>query len=786
MGGSLVPVSQYVLKVHSRCDLACDHCYVYESADHSWRNRPALISEQVVSEVARRIAEHVTGNGVRDVDIVLHGGEPLLAGVSGLRRVIVTLEDGLRDICRLKLRIHTNGVLLNEDFCELFSEHGVSVGISIDGDRAANDRHRRYRDGRSSYDQVVRAIRLIGSDRFRHLYAGLLCTIDVANDPVTVYRSLVDLRPPRVDFLLPHATWDTPPPRGADDATMYGDWLLAIFDQWRADGYPIQIRTFESILSTLAGGNSSTEALGLSPARLVVIETDGSYEQADSLKVAFDGAPATGMDVFSHSLDHVAGHPAITARQQGLDGLCRTCRECPVVTSCGGGLYAHRYKSGHGFENPSVYCADLFRLITGVSERSPRSSAKHEVSMSAFRELAAGFGGADAITQLAEAQRTLCRALLSAIYRTANVSSGAAQAAWDVLTRAEREDTEAVNAVLGHPYLRVWAVRTLERLKVGEAAPDMLHFAAFAASVAIRSGTRAVLTVPVIHGAVHMPGFGRLVIDAPESPTAELVADSGQVVVSDGVSRWNLGSLASAGSGNLRIESDGRSVEWQPVRTLEARGIRVALEDTDPYRDCHQWSAAPRLSDAEFGRWQRYFAAAWDEIVANHGVYAPAMAAGLGVLMPMSPHPDGRAVSAAARQAFGAVGVALPEDPVTLALLLIHEFQHVKLGAILDLYDLYDSSDGRLFRAPWREDLRPLEGLLQGTYAHLAVSDFWRTRGLLEEIPSGGVVSPEIARERFTHWRAHTADAIETLASSGSLTPLGVSFVNQMRQTVRD
>jgi uncharacterized protein len=84
--------------------------------------------------------------------------------------------------------------------------------------------------------------------------------------------------------------------------------------------------------------------LGLAPSSLAVIETDGSYEQVDSLKVAFEGAPATGLNVFAHALEVVAGHPGIVARQQGLDGLCRTCQQCPVVTSCGGGRYAHRYR----------------------------------------------------------------------------------------------------------------------------------------------------------------------------------------------------------------------------------------------------------------------------------------------------------------------------------------------------------------------------------------------------------------------------------------------------------
>ena len=53
-----LPLSQVVLKLHSRCDLACDHCYVYEAADQSWRGRPAVISDEVISQVGQRLAEH--------------------------------------------------------------------------------------------------------------------------------------------------------------------------------------------------------------------------------------------------------------------------------------------------------------------------------------------------------------------------------------------------------------------------------------------------------------------------------------------------------------------------------------------------------------------------------------------------------------------------------------------------------------------------------------------------------------------------------------------------------
>ena len=124
--------------------------------------------------------------------VVLHGGEPLLAGVVGLRKVIFELDSALRGACQLDLRLHTNGVRLNQKFCELFAEYGVRVGIrSTATGRELTAIAVYYRDGRSSYDQVIRAIELLSGDRFRHLYAGLLCTINVANDPVATYRSLL-------------------------------------------------------------------------------------------------------------------------------------------------------------------------------------------------------------------------------------------------------------------------------------------------------------------------------------------------------------------------------------------------------------------------------------------------------------------------------------------------------------------------------------------------------------------------------------------------------------------
>ena len=420
MGRLPVPLTQFVLKVHGRCDLACDHCYVYESADQSWRDpeRRTAMPAAVSARAAQRIAEYAGANKLDAVQVVLHGGEPLLAGPDTLRRILAEFRSALRGICRLDLAIHTNGVQLDEKSCKLFAEYGVQVGVSIDGDRAANDRHRRYLDGRSSYDKVIQAIELLRTEPFRHLYAGLLCTIDVANDPGLVYQALMELEPPRVNFLLPHKTWDHVPRQAPGPETAHGDWLIAVYDRWIADGRPAQIRTFDSILSTLDGGGSFTEALGLGQADLAVIEVDGSYEQVNSLKVVANGKPGTGYNVFRDGLDAVARHPGVEARQQGLAGLCQTCQDCPVVLSCGGGLYTHRYRTGSDFDNPSVYCADLLKLISYVALHRPAEAAaeparpSHPLSVTSFRALAGGRGDSAAMAQLVErrADRAACPA----------------------------------------------------------------------------------------------------------------------------------------------------------------------------------------------------------------------------------------------------------------------------------------------------------------------------------------------------------------------------------------
>lgn len=358
------PFREFIVKIHSRCDLSCDYCYVFEMADQSWRGQPRRMSVDIAEQTASRIGEHVRGHGITDIALILHGGEPLLAGQDLIWRLATATRKEAGPDVQVHVRVQTNAVGLDESYLQLFRELGVSVGVSLDGTAEAHDRHRRFASGRGSYSSVSAALSLLKQRHYKHLFGGLLCTIDLRNDPVETYEALMAFDPPRVDFLLPHGTWDAPPPgRIADPRhTPYGDWLIAVFDHWyRTSGS--SVRLFEEIVRLIIGKRSSGEVVGLAPAQMVVIETDGSIEQVDTLKAAYHGAALTGLHVARDSLDSALILPGMVARQLGVMALASQCRACPIHRICGGGMYAHRYRSGTGFANPSVYCPDLMRLI---------------------------------------------------------------------------------------------------------------------------------------------------------------------------------------------------------------------------------------------------------------------------------------------------------------------------------------------------------------------------------------------------------------------------------------
>ncbi|MEU6019157.1 FxsB family cyclophane-forming radical SAM/SPASM peptide maturase [Streptomyces sp. NPDC047515] len=362
-----MPFRTFILKVANRCNIDCDYCYVFNSGDQAWRRLPARMSVDVARATARRIGEHVTAHNLRTVHVVLHGGEPLLAGPRHMADLLSAVREGVPAATAIHFELQTNGTLLTEPWLDLFDQYEVVVGVSLDGPPDANDRHRLTHALRSSTGSAVRGIELLRSRP--HLFAGLLAVVDLANDPVEVHDYLAAFGPPTIDFCLPHGTHDEPPRRNDPAVPEYGQWMSRVYDAWLArPEYQHSVRMLEDIVALSSGVRGSVETLGLAPPSSIVIESDGTVEGVDTLRSVEEGASWLGRDVFSQSFDDVLRHPKLLHRRYGRAALAEKCQSCPLVEVCGGGYLPHRFSTSQGYRNPSVYCADLEYLIRHVQD----------------------------------------------------------------------------------------------------------------------------------------------------------------------------------------------------------------------------------------------------------------------------------------------------------------------------------------------------------------------------------------------------------------------------------
>jgi hypothetical protein len=232
-----------------------------------------------------------------------------------------------------------------------------------------------------------------------------------------------------------------------------------------------------------------------------------------------------------------------------------------------------------------------------------------------------------------------------------------------------------------------------------------------------------------------------------------------------------LAELAAAVSG--RVEISGRRL----VASHDGLGIDVRLEDADPVRARLGLRPAARLSEGEFARWRELFAGAWRVLVSRHRAGAETLAAVLAVIVPVEPDPAARGISATSADAFGAVAMSVPADATAFAVALLHETQHSLLNAVNYLFDL-DREPGALGYSPWRDDPRPASGILQGAYAYLAVTRFWRAE--LTDSSKDGLAAFE-----FVRWRGAVATAARELIDRGTLTAAGERFVGALLAEVR-
>ena len=351
---------------------------------------------------------------------------------------------------------------------------------------------------------------------------------------------------------------------------------------------------------------------------------------------------------------------------------------------------------------------------------------------------------------------------------------------WVLLERAERTDAAAVRDVVDYPMTGAWLAEALAAPEGPAFERQLAHLGGVAVAAAVRAGCRVGGTLTLPNRALTLPGLGML---RCPSGSARLSSRAGLVRITDGASGAGVELLSPAFRPDPGMPpSAGGGTGWSALRTLP--GGAVVLDDLDPYRVSPRGIGPAALPAAErphsaYGLWAQRWREAHELLSVTHPGRATETMAVLRAVVPLAPSEStgGTAMSATLRAAPGAVLAQLPADAPELTESLVHEAHHNKLASLHELVPLFRRDGGTLHRVGWRPDPRPIPGVFQGAYAHLALTDLWWRAW------NGPVTSEEWRRraaDQFESYRDRVGQALSILLESDELTFAGREFVREM------
>lgn len=373
---------QIVVKVHGRCNLNCEYCYMYNMADQSWRNSSKAMSVATARQTARRIVYYVREHGLTAISIVLHGGEPFLASQQ-IFRIFAAVRRLLPGVV-VDISVQTNATLITEAWAELCLSLGITLGVSVDGDRLDNAL-RLYHNGKSSHADTMRGLEILCRPRYKKLLDAILCYVRYERNPIATHKFLSKFGVP-VDYLRPLGNWDDLPPgivpeEEEDGVNPYAKYYIRLFNYWiKHRGLP-QILLFDKILQLVTlysldlepAWYENIEMIGPWVMGAIAIDVDGNYALPDWFKSVKEGEDSLGLNVFDDGMTRALVGILMITQERGIPDGAPECQSCPIFKVCGGGLPSERAKVMAdgivGYLNRSIYCGDLSELIVHIVTR---------------------------------------------------------------------------------------------------------------------------------------------------------------------------------------------------------------------------------------------------------------------------------------------------------------------------------------------------------------------------------------------------------------------------------
>jgi len=329
------------------CNLDCSYCFYLEK-DKLYSNETDFrMSDEVLESFIR---QKIEGHEVPQVNFIWQGGEPTLLGFDFFKRV-VDLQKIHADGKTIENGFQTNGVLLDDNWCQFFKDNNFLIGLSIDGPEDIHNHYRRFKGGQPSFGKVMSAIEVL---KKHSVEFNTLTVIQHHNSqyPMETYSFLKEVGSGFMQFIpiveqiassedascrylvSPHTMEGAQVSDWSVDADQFGKFLCSIFDEWvRNDVGQYYVQMFDEALSSWMGLASGVCIFSEECGGALAIEHNGDLYSCDHFVY-----PENRL---GNIMDNPMGALINSSQQQkfGRDKLTtlpQYCLDCEVRFACNG------------------------------------------------------------------------------------------------------------------------------------------------------------------------------------------------------------------------------------------------------------------------------------------------------------------------------------------------------------------------------------------------------------------------------------------------------------------
>ena len=317
------------------CNLDCEYCYYLEKENLYPGTTSFNMTEEVLDSYIRQYIYAQPINAA-EVNFVWQGGEPTLLGISFFRKAFKLQQKYARPGMNITNSFQTNGTRLNNDWAQLFYDHDVLVGISIDGPEDIHDEFRPDKGGYGSFRQVMKGLEYLLKHNAR--FNTLTCVQSTnSSRPAKVYRFLKQIGSTHMQFIpIVEPEGDGEVSYRSVHPVKYGTFLIGVFDDWlrSKDVGKIFVQDFDVTLNLVYGNPSPLCIHAETCGHAMAVEHNGDLYSCDH----FVYPEYKIGNITEDRIEELSQCPQ--QQQFGLDKkekLPQYCRDCEFLKVCNGG-----------------------------------------------------------------------------------------------------------------------------------------------------------------------------------------------------------------------------------------------------------------------------------------------------------------------------------------------------------------------------------------------------------------------------------------------------------------